>query len=50
MLPSGPAKHCGILASNPLGLTLIHARQNTQVSEETFSIAWRRKLAAAFRI
>jgi NlpC/P60 family putative phage cell wall peptidase len=50
MLPRGPAKHCGILASNPHGQTLIHARQNTQVSEETFSIVWRRKFVAAFRI
>jgi NlpC/P60 family putative phage cell wall peptidase len=31
-------------------LTLIHARQNKRVSEERFSSAWQRKLAAAFRI
>jgi NlpC/P60 family putative phage cell wall peptidase len=30
--------------------TLIHARQNKRVSEEPFSSAWQRKLAAAFRI
>jgi NlpC/P60 family putative phage cell wall peptidase len=50
MQPNGPAKHCGILASNPQGRTLIHARQNKQVSEEAFSLFWRRKLAFAFRI
>ncbi len=50
MLPSGPAKHCGILASNPQGLTLIHARQNTQVSEETLSLLWKRRLVAVFRL
>lgn len=50
MLPSGPAKHCGIIASNPLGCTLIHARQNKRVSEESFSSRWRRRLVAGFRI
>jgi len=50
MLPNGPAKHCGIIASNPHGLTLIHARQNTQVNEETFSMFWRRRVVAVFRL
>jgi hypothetical protein len=50
MAPSGPAKHCGILGSDPHGLTLIHARQNRQVSEEAFTTWWRRKLACAFRL
>jgi NlpC/P60 family putative phage cell wall peptidase len=50
MMPSGPAKHCGILANNPHGLTLIHARQNKQVSEEAFSRWWRQRLAFAFRL
>ena len=50
MMPNGPAKHCGILASNPHGRTLIHARQNKQVSEEMFSTWWRQRLAAAFRL
>jgi NlpC/P60 family putative phage cell wall peptidase len=48
MAPSGPAKHCGILASNPHGLTLIHARQNKRVSEEGFSRWWQQRLAYAF--
>lgn len=50
MAPNGPAKHCGILASNPHGITLIHARQNTQVSEEPFVLYWRRKLCFGFRL
>jgi NlpC/P60 family putative phage cell wall peptidase len=50
MSPRGPAKHCGIIAQQDGALTLIHARQNKRVSEETFSPAWRRKLAFAFRI
>lgn len=50
MLPRGPAKHCGIVASRKSGPSLIHARQNKQVSEEVFSLPWRRKLSAAFRL
>lgn len=50
MLPNAPAKHCGILASNPHGPTLIHARQNKQVSEEAFSNWWRRRMTYAFRL
>jgi NlpC/P60 family putative phage cell wall peptidase len=50
MLPNGPAKHCGIVASNPHGLTLIHARQNKRVSEETLSLLWKRRLVAVFRL
>jgi cell wall-associated NlpC family hydrolase len=46
----GPAKHCAILALRDGALTLIHARQNHQVSEEDFSPAWRRKLAFALRL
>jgi cell wall-associated NlpC family hydrolase len=49
MMPRGPAKHCGIVGSRKSGLSLIHARQNKQVSEEAFSAPWRRKLAYAFR-
>jgi len=45
-----PAKHCGVVANSASGLTLIHARANTRVSEEEFSRAWRRRLAFAFRI
>ncbi|HEY4123388.1 MAG TPA: hypothetical protein VGM36_02170 [Rhizomicrobium sp.] len=50
MLPRGPAKHCGILASNPQGLTLIHARQNKKVNEEVLSLCWKKRLAAVFRL
>lgn len=50
MLRSGPAKHCGIVAERGGRLTLIHARQNKRVSEESFSQSWRRKLAYVFRI
>lgn len=50
MVRSGPAKHCGVVASRDGRLTLIHARQNRRVSEEQFSLFWRRKLAFAFRI
>jgi NlpC/P60 family putative phage cell wall peptidase len=50
MTPNGPAKHCGIVASNPRGLTLIHARQNKQVSEEAFSPWWRKRLAHVFQL
>jgi len=50
MAPRGPAKHCGIVAERSGQLTLIHARQNKRVSEEPFSLFWRRKLAFAFRM
>jgi NlpC/P60 family putative phage cell wall peptidase len=61
MQSSGPAKHCGIIGcatasllerggESAAGLTLIHARQNKRVSEETLSRAWRTKLAYAFRM
>jgi NlpC/P60 family putative phage cell wall peptidase len=50
MVPSGPSKHCGILAEIANVPTLIHARQNKRVSEEEFSRAMRRKLAFAFRV
>ena len=48
MAPNGPAKHCGILASNPHGLTLIHARQNKCVTEEALSLSWKQRLVAVF--
>ena len=50
MLPRAPAKHCGIVARNKSGLTLIHARQNKRVSEEPLSILWRRSLVFAFQV
>lgn len=52
MVPHGPAKHCGIVAKEPsFGvLTLIHARQNKQVSEEAFTTAWQRKAAFVFEV
>jgi NlpC/P60 family putative phage cell wall peptidase len=50
MVPSGPAKHCGIVGELGGVTTLIHARQNKRVSEEELSGALRRKLAFAFRI
>lgn len=50
MRPRGPAKHCGIVAERCGRQSLIHARQNKRVSEETLTRAWRRKLAFAFRL
>jgi NlpC/P60 family putative phage cell wall peptidase len=51
MIARGPAKHCGIVGENAqAGLTLIHSRHNKRVSEEAFSLAWRRKLAFAFEL
>jgi NlpC/P60 family putative phage cell wall peptidase len=50
MIQDGPAKHCGILAEKDGAPSLIHARQNKRVSEETFTMAWRRKTAFAFEV
>jgi len=50
MAPRSPAKHCGIVAMRDGRLSLIHARQNKQVSEERFSAFWQRKLAFVFRM
>ncbi|HEY4941648.1 MAG TPA: hypothetical protein VII56_09470 [Rhizomicrobium sp.] len=60
MTRSGPAKHCGIVASQVLPLTfegaretivtLIHARQNRRVAEETLTPFWHSRLAYAFRL
>lgn len=50
MMPRGPAKHCGIIGSQMSALTLIHARQNKQVSEETFAQSWCKRLVFVFRI
>jgi hypothetical protein len=50
MAPRGPAKHCGIVAEKDGAFTLIHARQNKRVSEEIFSVLWRRKLAFVLRL
>ena len=50
MARGGAAKHCGIVANRAGGLTLIHARQNRRVMEETLSSFWRTRLAYAFRI
>lgn len=50
MVGRGPAKHCGIVAEKNDKPSLIHARQNKQVSEEWFSPAWQRKAAFAFRV
>jgi NlpC/P60 family putative phage cell wall peptidase len=50
MVSRGPAKHCGIVGDRHGALTLIHARQNKRVSEETLSPFWRAKLAFAFRL
>ncbi|MBS0472358.1 MAG: C40 family peptidase [Proteobacteria bacterium] len=49
MARSGPAKHCGVVAEKSGALTLIHARQNRSVCEESFTSFWRRHLAYAFR-
>ena len=46
----GPAKHCAFVAARRGAATLIHARQNRQVSEEEFSPFWRRRLAFALRL
>ena len=58
MLPHGPAKRCGVLGcknfisrgQRSMFTTLIHSRQNKQVSEESFTPFWRNRLAYAFRI
>lgn len=50
MIQGGPAKHCGIVGEQGGALSLIHARQNKQVNEETFTTAWRRKLAYVFEV
>lgn len=50
MVERGPAKHCAVVAEKDGAPTLIHARQNKRVSEEAFTLAWRRKLAYAFRM
>jgi NlpC/P60 family putative phage cell wall peptidase len=50
MMPRGPAKHCGIVAEQKFGHTLIHARQNKQVSEEALTGFWPRKLIYSFRL
>ena len=50
MAPRSPAKHCGIVALRDGRFSLIHARQNKQVSEERFSAFWQRRLAFAFRM
>lgn len=50
MARHGPAKHCGIVGEKEGRLSLIHARQNHCVSEEPFSLLWRRKLVFAFRL
>lgn len=50
MTPRGPAKHCGIVAEKNSVTTLIHARQNKRVSEETFTPFWWQKLAFVFRL
>ncbi|HVV29125.1 MAG TPA: NlpC/P60 family protein [Rhizomicrobium sp.] len=49
MVRTGPAKHCGIVGGNG-AMTLIHARQNRRVCEESFSAFWRARLAYAFRM
>jgi NlpC/P60 family putative phage cell wall peptidase len=50
MAGRGPAKHCAIVGEKGGALTLIHARQNKRVSEEPFTLFWRRRLACVFRI
>ena len=50
MAPRAPAKHCAIVGERDGALTLIHARQNKRVSEEAFTLFWRRRLACVFRI
>jgi NlpC/P60 family putative phage cell wall peptidase len=50
MAPRAPAKHCAIVGERDGALTLIHARQNKRVSEEPFTLFWRRRLAFVFRI
>jgi len=50
MIPSGPAKHCGIIAEVGNLPTRFHARQNQSRVGEEFYGAMRRKLAFAFRV
>lgn len=49
MKRSGPAKHCGIIAANGTGTTLIHAWSGHSVAEVPFDAGWQRRLAFAFR-
>lgn len=50
MARRGPAKHCGIVATQRSEFTLIHARQNRRVCEEALTAFWRARLAYSFRI
>ncbi|SER65030.1 putative phage cell wall peptidase, NlpC/P60 family [Faunimonas pinastri] len=49
MKRSGPARHCGIVATGPSGPTLIHAWSRHSVAEVPFDAGWQRRLAFAFR-
>ena len=50
MVARAPAKHCAIVGEKDGAATLIHARQNKRVSEEPFTVFWRKKLVCAFRL
>jgi NlpC/P60 family putative phage cell wall peptidase len=49
-LPLRVERACCPRAVRGRGMTLIHSRANTRVTEEPLTAAWRRKLAYAFRL
>ncbi|MGB0507810.1 MAG: peptidase [Pikeienuella sp.] len=49
MMRGGPAKHLVILA-NPELPTVIHAYSGREVSESSFTPAWRSRVVASFRL
>ncbi len=51
MRAAGPCKHLGVLAEDAHGApTVIHAYSGHAVAESSLGVAWRRKMAAAFRL
>lgn len=51
MLRRGPAKHLAILScGTSAGASIIHAYSGLAVCETSFTSAWRRRLAAAYRL
>ena len=47
MVPSVPAKHCGLLGASVMRPSLIHAYDRSGVVEEAFTPAWSRRAAFA---
>lgn len=49
MVATSPAKHCGILVPGATEqLALLHARETTGVTRESYTLPWRRRAVAAF--